>query len=85
MPVQLNRYIERPTTLISLPYVFSLAYVRRLHSLTAMSQPLDAITTRAKTDGSTVSSSLSDSDLGTAARTATGKDVAFVFITADSG
>ena len=48
-------------------------------------QPLDAITARASTDGTTVSSSLSDTDLSTAARTATGKDVAFVFITADSG
>ncbi|KAI0757179.1 beta-glucosidase [Daedaleopsis nitida] len=47
--------------------------------------PLDAITARAKTDGTTVSSSLSDTDLTTAARTAAGKDVAFVFITADSG
>jgi beta-glucosidase len=32
-----------------------------------------------------ISSSLSDSDLDTAATTANGKDVAFVFITADSG
>ncbi|KAI0762813.1 beta-glucosidase [Fomes fomentarius] len=47
--------------------------------------PLDAITARAKTDGATVSSSLSDTDLTTAARTAADKDVAFVFITADSG
>ncbi|RDX56051.1 beta-glucosidase [Lentinus brumalis] len=47
--------------------------------------PVDAITTRAKADGTTVKSSLSDTDLTTAARTATGADVAFVFITADSG
>ncbi|KAH8120255.1 glycoside hydrolase superfamily, partial [Phellopilus nigrolimitatus] len=47
--------------------------------------PLDAITNRSKTDGTVVNSSLSDSDLDTAKRTASGKDVAFVFITADSG
>ncbi|TFY82692.1 hypothetical protein EWM64_g1318 [Hericium alpestre] len=47
--------------------------------------PLDAITNRSKSDGTTVSSSLSDSDLNAAASTASGKDVAFVFITADSG
>ncbi|RPD81819.1 beta-glucosidase [Lentinus tigrinus ALCF2SS1-7] len=47
--------------------------------------PVDAITTRAKTDGATVKSSLSDTDLTSAASTATGADVAFVFITADSG
>lgn len=48
-------------------------------------QPVDAITARAKTDGTTVTSSLSDTDLNGAAQTAAGKDVAFVFITADSG
>ncbi|KAF8167900.1 beta-glucosidase [Crassisporium funariophilum] len=47
--------------------------------------PLDAITTRAKTDGTTVTSSLSDSDLNAAGNTAAGKAVALVFITADSG
>ncbi|TDL28550.1 beta-glucosidase [Rickenella mellea] len=47
--------------------------------------PLSAITTRAGADGSVVSSSLSDSNLNAAATTATGKDVALVFITADSG
>ncbi|KAH9846046.1 beta-glucosidase [Lenzites betulinus] len=47
--------------------------------------PVDAITARAKTDGTTVTSSLSDTDLNGAASAATGKDVAFVFITADSG
>ncbi|KAF8898513.1 glycoside hydrolase family 3 protein [Infundibulicybe gibba] len=47
--------------------------------------PLDAITARAKADGTTVSSSLSDTDLNAAAGIATGKDVAIVFITADSG
>ena len=55
------------------------------NAYTKRSQPLDAITARAKTDGTTVSSSLSDTDLTSAAQTATGKDVAFVFITADSG
>ena len=48
-------------------------------------QPVDAITARAKADGTTVSSSLSDTDLNAAAQAASGKDVAFVFITADSG
>ncbi|KAI0639226.1 beta-glucosidase [Trametes polyzona] len=47
--------------------------------------PVDAITARAKTDGTTVTSSLSDSDLSGAASAARGKDVALVFITADSG
>ncbi|GLB36355.1 putative beta-glucosidase [Lyophyllum shimeji] len=47
--------------------------------------PLDAITTKAKTLGTTVSSSLSDTDLNAAANAASGKDVAIVFITADSG
>jgi beta-glucosidase len=43
--------------------------------------PLSAITTRASGDGSTISSSLSDTDLNAAANAATGKSVAFVFIT----
>ncbi|KAJ6504672.1 glycoside hydrolase family 3 protein [Mycena vitilis] len=47
--------------------------------------PLDAITERAAEDGSTVSSSLSDTDLTAAAAAASGKDVALVFVTADSG
>ncbi|KAJ7367385.1 glycoside hydrolase family 3 protein [Mycena albidolilacea] len=47
--------------------------------------PLDAITARAAQDGSTVTSSLSDTDLAAAATVASGKDVALVFITADSG
>ncbi|KAF7351870.1 Glycoside hydrolase family 3 protein [Mycena venus] len=47
--------------------------------------PLDAITARAAQDGSTVSSTLNDTDLGAAATVASGKDVALVFITADSG
>lgn len=47
--------------------------------------PLSAITTRAAQDQSTVSSSTSDTDLAAAASTAAGKDVAFVFISSDSG
>ncbi|KAF5355704.1 hypothetical protein D9756_003946 [Leucocoprinus leucothites] len=47
--------------------------------------PLSAIKTRAQADGSTVTSSLSDTDLSGAASAAGGKDVALVFITADSG
>ncbi|KAH6917184.1 cellulose-binding beta-glucosidase [Coprinopsis sp. MPI-PUGE-AT-0042] len=47
--------------------------------------PLDAITTRARSYGGTVSSTLSDSDLNQAQSVASGKDVAIVFITADSG
>ncbi|TFK40959.1 glycoside hydrolase family 3 protein [Crucibulum laeve] len=47
--------------------------------------PLDAITARAKADGTTVTSSLSDTDLNAAGNAASGKDIAFVFITADSG
>uniref|UniRef100_A0A8H7Y5H2 beta-glucosidase n=1 Tax=Psilocybe cubensis TaxID=181762 RepID=A0A8H7Y5H2_PSICU len=47
--------------------------------------PLDAITSRAASDSSTVSSSLSDTDLNSAANVAAGKSVALVFITADSG
>lgn len=47
--------------------------------------PLSAITARANSDGSTIASSLSDSDLAAAATTAAGKDVALVFINADSG
>ncbi|KZP32329.1 glycoside hydrolase family 3 protein [Athelia psychrophila] len=48
-------------------------------------RPLDAITNRSETDGTTIVSTLSDTDLATAATTAAGKAVAFVFITADSG
>ncbi|KAJ7741326.1 glycoside hydrolase family 3 protein [Mycena metata] len=47
--------------------------------------PVDAITARAAEDGTTVSSSLSDTDLAAAAAVASDKDVALVFITADSG
>ncbi|RDB28467.1 putative beta-glucosidase L [Hypsizygus marmoreus] len=47
--------------------------------------PIDAITAKAKAAGTTVSSSLSDTDLNAAANVASGKDVAIVFITADSG
>lgn len=47
--------------------------------------PLSAITACADTDGTRISSSLSDSDLVSAASTANGTDVALVFINADSG
>ncbi|OBZ78665.1 putative beta-glucosidase L [Grifola frondosa] len=47
--------------------------------------PVDALTARAELDGTTVTSSLSDSDLNGAATAALKKDVAFVFLTADSG
>ncbi|KAH8100570.1 beta-glucosidase [Cristinia sonorae] len=47
--------------------------------------PLDAITARAKKDGTTVTSSLSDTDLTGAASAAAHKDAALVFVTADSG
>ncbi|KAJ7476760.1 beta-glucosidase [Mycena latifolia] len=47
--------------------------------------PLDAIKSRSTTDGTVVTSSTSDTDLTGAKTAATGKDVAFVFITADSG
>ncbi|TFK30639.1 cellulose-binding beta-glucosidase [Coprinopsis marcescibilis] len=51
-----------------------------------LSNPLDAITARARTYGGTVSSSLSDTNLNAAQTTASGKDVAiFVYSTADSG
>lgn len=50
-----------------------------------LTTPLDAITSRSSVDGTVVSSSLSDSDLDKAKSTAAGKDVAFVFITSDSG
>ena len=46
---------------------------------------MDAIKNRSSVDNTSVYSSLSDSDTGAAASTAAGKDVAFVFITADSG
>ncbi|TFK76897.1 glycoside hydrolase family 3 protein [Pluteus cervinus] len=45
----------------------------------------DAITTRARQDGTTVTASLSDTDLNAAATAASGKDVALVFVTSDSG
>ncbi|KAK0208537.1 glycoside hydrolase family 3 protein [Desarmillaria ectypa] len=47
--------------------------------------PLDALTAKASADGTKVSSSTSDTDLDAAANAAAGKDVAIVFITADSG
>ena len=48
-------------------------------------QPQEAITNRARTDSTTVTSSLSDNDLNAARNAAAGKDAALVFITADSG
>ena len=57
----------------------------RVHLFIINRQPLDAITSRAKADNTVVSSSTSDTDLGAAITTATGKDVVFVFISADSG
>ncbi|KAJ4476762.1 beta-glucosidase [Lentinula aciculospora] len=47
--------------------------------------PIDTITSRASTEGTVVSSSSSDTDLNAATAAATKKDVALVFITADSG
>ncbi|KAI0781584.1 glycoside hydrolase family 3 protein [Irpex lacteus] len=47
--------------------------------------PLDALTNRSAMDGTNITSSLSDDDTTAAAKAAAGKDVAFVFITADSG
>lgn len=48
-------------------------------------QPLDALTNRSAVDGTNITSSLSDDDTTAAVKVATGKDVAFVFVTADSG
>jgi len=50
-----------------------------------LSDPLSAIRSRASSDGSTVTVSSSDTDLNSARSAATGKSVAIVFITADSG
>ncbi|KAJ7078551.1 glycoside hydrolase family 3 protein [Mycena belliarum] len=47
--------------------------------------PVDAITARAAQDGTQVSSSLTDTNLAAAAAASAGKDVALVFVTADSG
>ncbi|KAI0361769.1 beta-glucosidase [Trametes cingulata] len=47
--------------------------------------PLDAITTRAKADGTSISSWTLNDDVNLAANAAKGKQVALVFITADSG
>jgi hypothetical protein len=49
------------------------------------SQPLDAFTSRSNSSGISIEHSLSDSDLDAAKSTAIGKDVAFVFISSDSG
>lgn len=48
---------------------------------TFFTQPLDAITNRSATDGTAITSSLSDSDLDAAKTVATGAEIAFVFIT----
>ncbi|CAL1696581.1 unnamed protein product [Somion occarium] len=48
-----------------------------------LTAPADAITTRAKADGTTVSTSLSDTDLTGAGSAAANKDAVLVFITAD--
>ena len=47
--------------------------------------PLSAISSHAAADGTTVRTSISDSDLAAAAAVATGVEVAFVFVNADSG
>ncbi|KAL5495327.1 hypothetical protein ACEPAI_790 [Sanghuangporus weigelae] len=47
--------------------------------------PIDAITTRAAADKTTIFSSLSDTDLTRARNVSSEKDVAFVFVTSDSG
>lgn len=47
----------------------------------AFIQPLDAITAKAVASGTTVSSSLKDTDLTAAGNAAAGKDAALVFIT----
>ncbi|KAJ7159012.1 glycoside hydrolase family 3 protein [Mycena crocata] len=47
--------------------------------------PLDAIRSRSTANGTVVTASTSDTDLAGARSAATGKEVAFVFITADSG
>ncbi|KAF8328932.1 beta-glucosidase [Cantharellus anzutake] len=52
---------------------------------TYLIDPLSAITAKANSINATVFSSLSDADLIAAKNASSGKDVAFVFITADSG
>ena len=47
--------------------------------------PLSAISSHAADDGTTVRTSISDSDLTAAVAAATGVEVAFVFVNADSG
>ena len=59
----------------------AMSYLRLKMSL----QPLDAISDRANTDGTSVSSWTFSDDAGLSKDTAAGKDVALVFITADSG
>ena len=47
--------------------------------------PLSAISRRAAADGTTLKTSISDSDLVAAVAAAAGVEVAFVFVNADSG
>lgn len=47
--------------------------------------PLSAISSHAAADGTTVKTSISDSDLAAAATAAAGVEVAIVFVSADSG
>jgi beta-glucosidase len=47
--------------------------------------PLSAISYHAAADGTTVKTSISDTDLAAAAAAAAGVEVAFVFVNADSG
>jgi beta-glucosidase len=47
--------------------------------------PLSAISSYATADGTLVKASISDSDLAAAAAAASGAEVAFVFVSADSG
>ena len=47
--------------------------------------PLSAISSHAAADGTTVRTSISNSDLAAASATAAGVEVAFVFVNADSG
>lgn len=55
------------------------------HQFPNLVDPLSAITPWATAEGTRISSSLNDSDLTAAVATASGKDVAIVFITSDSG
>lgn len=70
------------------PYLITVSLLKRNSSddaKTSLLQPLDALTNRSALDGTNITLSLSDDDTKAAANAAVGKDVAFVFITADSG